>query len=320
MRPIGRGDWRTAADRLAALAADVPDSPAVWRNLATLRGWLADNAGCIDALRKYAALRAGEQDGLEDAVEAEATAMFLSDDPLGDRIEMFKVVWTVKDVERLQEALLSSPRWQAIPFDPARLSDGENPPPKGAYMLLDRPRAGIGRGIEPGDDAQRARPGPVVRAADRPRGPAGSDERGGRRTGGGRPDGPRVGPGGRRAGTEAGGDRPLVGQSEIAADGLVSAARRLGRSGRCDGRAARARGDSGPLAGVETGGSRRPLAARGRGRRESAALGCWRRSWCSNTGPSGCPAKSTSTNCARGSACRRSGRSSRPADCRRGCR
>ena len=139
LRPIGRGDWRTAADRFAALAADVHNSPAIWRNLATLRGWLADNAGCIDALRKYAALRAREQDGLEDAVEAEATAMFLSNDPLGDQIEVFKVVWTIKDVERLQEALLLSPRWQAIPFDPARLSDGENPPPKGAYMLLDRP-------------------------------------------------------------------------------------------------------------------------------------------------------------------------------------
>ena len=82
-----------------------------------MRGWLADNAGCIDALRKYAALRAREQDGLEDAVEAEATAMFLSNDPLGDQIEVFKVVWTIKDVERLQEALLSSPRWQAIPFE-----------------------------------------------------------------------------------------------------------------------------------------------------------------------------------------------------------
>ena len=140
LRPIGRGDWRTAAERFTALAAEVPDSPAVWRNLATLRGWLADNAGCMDALRKYAALRAAAPDGLEDAVEAEATAMFLANDPLGDHVEMLKVVWTVKDVERLQETLLSSPQWQAIPFDPARFSDGENPPPKGAYMLLDRPR------------------------------------------------------------------------------------------------------------------------------------------------------------------------------------
>ena len=139
IQAVAAGDWPTGADRLAALAADVPDSPAVWRNLATLRGWSADNAGCIDALRKYSALRAREADGLEDAVEAEAEAMFLSDDPLGDRLEMFKLIWTVNDVERAHEAFLSSPRFRAIAFNPAQFSDGQTPPPKAAYMLLDRP-------------------------------------------------------------------------------------------------------------------------------------------------------------------------------------
>ncbi len=133
------GDWQTAAERLTALAADVPDSPVIWRDLAILRGWLADNPGCVDALRRYAAIRATEADGLEDAVEAEATAMFLSPDPLGDRVEMLKLVWTVKDAERLQEGLLSSPRWRMIPFDPAQFGDGENPPPKAAFTVLDRP-------------------------------------------------------------------------------------------------------------------------------------------------------------------------------------
>ncbi len=139
MQAATMGNWQTAAERLTALAADAPASAVIWRNLAVLRGWLADNPGCIDALRRYAVLRAGEADGLEDAVEAEAAAMFLSLDPLGDRIEMLKLVWTVKDAERLQEALLSSPRWRTIPFDSAQFSDGENPPPKAAFLLLDRP-------------------------------------------------------------------------------------------------------------------------------------------------------------------------------------
>ena len=139
MQAVALGDWQTAADGLTALAGEAPDAAAVWRNLAVVRGWLADNAGCGEALRRYAAIRAKEADGLEDAVEAEAEAMFLSDDPLGDRLEMFKIVWTVGDAERVQEALLSSPRWRAVAFDPARFSDGENPPPKGAYTLLDRP-------------------------------------------------------------------------------------------------------------------------------------------------------------------------------------
>ncbi len=108
-------------------------------NLATFRGWAADNPGCIDALRKYAALRAAETDGFEDAVEAEAMAMFLASDPLGDRLKMFNLVWTVKDVEKAQEAMLSAPRLRPLPFDPAQLGNAESPPPKAVYMLLDRP-------------------------------------------------------------------------------------------------------------------------------------------------------------------------------------
>jgi hypothetical protein len=150
MQTMGLADWQGAADRFAALAADVPDEPVIWRNLATLRGWLADNAGCIDALRKYAALRAAQADGLDDAVEAEAEAMFLTEDPLGDRVEIFKLVWTVNDVERVQEAFLSAPRFRMIPFDPAQFGDAENPPPKAVYMLLDRlmPESAEGLSLE----------------------------------------------------------------------------------------------------------------------------------------------------------------------------
>ena len=101
-------DWQTAAERLAALAADVPDAPVVWRNLATLRGWLADNAGCDrrPAQVRGAAGRA-KPAGWKTPSRPRPTAMFLADDPLGDRLEMFKLVWTVKDVERAQEAFLS---------------------------------------------------------------------------------------------------------------------------------------------------------------------------------------------------------------------
>ena len=73
--------------------------------------------------------------------------MFLAEDPLGDRLEMFKLVWTVKDVERAQEAFLWSPRFRAVPFDPAQFSDGQTPPPKAAYMLLDRPMPESAEGL-----------------------------------------------------------------------------------------------------------------------------------------------------------------------------
>jgi hypothetical protein len=147
MQSASVGDWGAAVDRLAALAGDVTDSPVIWRDLALLRGWLADNAGCIEALHRYSALRANEENGLEDATEAEAEAMFISDDPLGDRLDVVKIIWTVKDADRVLESLLSSPRWQAVPFDPARFTDGETPPPKGAYMLLDRPMPESAEGL-----------------------------------------------------------------------------------------------------------------------------------------------------------------------------
>jgi hypothetical protein len=143
----GLGDWETVIERLAALAAAVPDSPLIWRSLALFRGWVADNAGCIEALRKYAVLRAAEDGGLDDAVESEAKAMFLCDDPLGDQMNIFKLVWTVKDVERAQESLSSSPRFRPVSIDLSYFSDGETPPPKGAYLLLDRPMPETAEGL-----------------------------------------------------------------------------------------------------------------------------------------------------------------------------
>jgi len=147
MQAVALADWQAGADRLTALAADEPNEPAVWRNLAMLRGWLADNPGAIEALRKYAALRAQQPEGLEDAVEAEAEALFLSEDTLSDRADMLSVTWTINDVDRAQEAFLSSPRFRVVQFDPSQFSNGETPPPKAAYMLLDRPMPASAEGL-----------------------------------------------------------------------------------------------------------------------------------------------------------------------------
>ncbi|MBN1394588.1 MAG: hypothetical protein JW959_06165 [Pirellulales bacterium] len=134
-----RGDWLTAAESFESLAAETPDSAVVCHAQATLRGLLADNPGCIEALRRFAALRAGEENGLEDAAEAEALAMFLSDDTLGDETETLSVVWTLTDAERAVEKFLSSPRWKVVPFDSARYVAEGVPPPKNVFAILDRP-------------------------------------------------------------------------------------------------------------------------------------------------------------------------------------
>ena len=114
------------------------DATGLWCNTAILRADRRQRR-VREAWRRYAALRVRESDGLEDAVEAEATAMFLSVDPLGDHEDILRVEWHVRDAQRVHELLLSSPRTPPIPVDPKPFSDAGLPPPKGAYWLLDRP-------------------------------------------------------------------------------------------------------------------------------------------------------------------------------------
>ncbi len=132
--PMMYGDWRTTEGNLSALVSDVADFPAIWRSLATVRGWLNDYSPAIEALRKYASFDIP----WEDAVEAEATAMLLCEDALGDAVPVLHAVWTVDDVERLQEAFLSDPH-PPLPIDPSNYAREDAPPPKAAYMIFDRP-------------------------------------------------------------------------------------------------------------------------------------------------------------------------------------
>ncbi len=138
IEPMASGQWLRAADRLEALAAKVPDAAVVWRNLGQLRAWVADSEASAAALRKLASLAIPE----EDAVEALATAMLLSEDPLGDMCEVRNLVYTVAEFDKLHETLLSSPRIVPIPLNPAMLAQSDEPPPKGLFMLLDRPKMG----------------------------------------------------------------------------------------------------------------------------------------------------------------------------------
>ena len=126
--------WAEAAERLAKLAERVDAEPVIWRNLATIRGWLADTPGCVQALRKLATLDVP----LEDAVEAEALALLLCDDPLGDQVDVLTLRYPVDDVEQLEAALLSAPQTVQMRADPASLADDDTPPPKGVFLLFDR--------------------------------------------------------------------------------------------------------------------------------------------------------------------------------------
>jgi tetratricopeptide (TPR) repeat protein len=134
-KAIRSARWQEGVELLTALSRDYPDVPAIWHNLAMLRGWLADDDAAIDAWRTFARLQVPH----DDAVEAETLAMMLSADPLGDGIDWLLLNWPVRDAERFHESLLSDRRIVQVPFDPTAMAREDSPPPRLVGILLDRP-------------------------------------------------------------------------------------------------------------------------------------------------------------------------------------
>ena len=133
----GMAQWSKAEQQFAALSKNAAQSPAVWRNLAKLRCWLADSDGACAALQHYAALDLP----LEDAVEAQALALFLAEDPLGDHLSVFQLTYPVTDADKLQEFFSTSSRIAQAPMDPRMMAqlDEDAPPPKAVYLFFDKP-------------------------------------------------------------------------------------------------------------------------------------------------------------------------------------
>jgi len=134
LKTARRGQWSASEQQFLAIAAKAGDHPAVWRNVALIRGWQADSAGCAEALRKFAGLDVP----LEDAVEAMAVALFLSDDPLGDQVDVLSLTYPILDVERFQIAAAAATRLRTMNVDLASLAEEGSPPPLAAYLVLDR--------------------------------------------------------------------------------------------------------------------------------------------------------------------------------------
>ncbi len=135
-RLAGQARWSEAAAKMAELTRIAPQSTAVWRNLAKLRSWMADSKGAIEALNRFATLDVG----LEEAVEAQSLALFLSDDPFGDELHVFEVSYMIKDAAKLQEVFSASPRIAQAPMDPRAMNRQDDaPPPKAVYLFFDKP-------------------------------------------------------------------------------------------------------------------------------------------------------------------------------------
>ena len=84
---------------------------------------------------------------LEDAVEAEALARLLGEDPLGDENDVFSVAYPVQDYERAVAALNALPMAIAVPSHLFTMAREEGPRPKAGYFLVDRPQPADWQGI-----------------------------------------------------------------------------------------------------------------------------------------------------------------------------
>lgn len=130
----GEGRLLAAAERLTGLSQQVTDAPLILRTLARLRLKLADHPGALRALRKLVALDIP----LDDAIEAELLIQVLhSSNIFGELVETRQFTYPVRDLERLLALLAANP---ATPAGFSERAWGEDsPPPRGEFLLLDRP-------------------------------------------------------------------------------------------------------------------------------------------------------------------------------------
>jgi tetratricopeptide (TPR) repeat protein len=135
MNSAAKGAWLAACESLASLSEKVPDQPAIEKNIAILRCWLGQRSKAAAAWRHYA-----ELDGVswDDAVEAEALSQMLDEDN-EDTLDELTLVFPVTDTDSLMERLLSDRGVSQMPVDLNALATEDQPPPKAAFFLLDRP-------------------------------------------------------------------------------------------------------------------------------------------------------------------------------------
>ena len=114
-----RGWWRAAAARWEKLTEQAAQSAALWHNLATVRGNLADYPGAIEALRRYAALNDVTGDvSLDDAIEAEALAQLLDREDAEGSVDSLLVTFAVNDMDELERRLASDRQADRMDIDP----------------------------------------------------------------------------------------------------------------------------------------------------------------------------------------------------------
>jgi tetratricopeptide (TPR) repeat protein len=142
-RLADNGKWREAVAVVDQLGQRYGADPALVFNRALLGGWLADDRALVAGLHAYAQLDVP----LDDAVEAEAIAQMLDPDVKEKRLDSTIQIFAVRDLDALAANLSSDKRVQSFEINPQLFAGREQPRPRQAFVLLDRPMPATGVGL-----------------------------------------------------------------------------------------------------------------------------------------------------------------------------
>ncbi len=136
------GRWAAAAAQFDLLAAE--DVGMADRNLGICRFWMLDMSGAAQAFRR-AWKRLGPT---PEAVELEAICQTIDVDTDREMVEQVHLIWTLRDRERLLEALRSSDRAHEEGTEPLDEDDPDGIQVE-VFALLDQSKPVLGDGQEP---------------------------------------------------------------------------------------------------------------------------------------------------------------------------
>ncbi len=107
----------------------------IWRNLAVVRGYIAEYRGSADAWRRYAELDVEA----DDEIEAEATAQLLRRDEAEGFVEDLEVQVSLRDFEQFEQRIVNHPRTERLTVDMNQYNDQGQPPPRAIYAIFNKP-------------------------------------------------------------------------------------------------------------------------------------------------------------------------------------
>lgn len=131
-----RGRWLVALAQFSDLRQQYPDVGLILQSIACMHGWLCDQPSMAKALREIAALEGASHDN---RVEAEATARIVDPAFQPHQLDVIRRTTLLTDGEAGLEKFASEPLLARMPIDLNTLGDEDNPAPRGAYWLLNRP-------------------------------------------------------------------------------------------------------------------------------------------------------------------------------------